>query len=298
MSNLYYLLLLIPLFFIVILFLLSIKVVNEREFYVVQRFGKYHKTLLKGINFIFPIIDKIYKKENLKEKVFDFPAQSVITKDNATIKIDTVVYLKIVDPKLFAYGAERPIFAIENLTATTLRNVIGELELDEALTSREIINTKLTKILDEASDAWGIKVNRVELQNIIPPSEVQEAMIRQMQAERIKRAQILESEGIKQSQILKAQGEKESLILKAQGEKEALILEAEAKKKSIELVANSNLNPEYLKYLSILQIKELANGHATKIILPPNLNDITSVMTAGSAIYSEIKDKTNDKKTE
>ncbi|TNK81966.1 SPFH domain-containing protein, partial [Mycoplasmopsis pullorum] len=215
---------------IVLILWKTLKIVSERDFYVVERLGKYNRTLTRGIRFLIPFFEKIVVRDNIKEKVFDFPAQSVITKDNATIKVDTVVYLQITDPKLFAYGAEQPFRAIENLTSTTLRNLIGELELDESLTSREMINSKLTNILDNASDAWGIKVNRIEIQNITPPHEVQEAMIRQMQAERDKRAQILEAEGIRQSKILKAQGEKESKILNAEAEKREMILKAEADK--------------------------------------------------------------------
>ncbi|VEU70558.1 SPFH domain-containing protein [Mycoplasmopsis glycophila] len=281
------------------LLILSIKIVAETHFYVIERLGKYHRVLSKGINFIIPFIDRVAVHDNTKEKVLDFPAQSVITKDNATIKIDTVVYLRIDDPKLFAYGAEKPIRAIENLVSTTLRNLIGELELDQSLTSREIINTKLTKILDTASDSWGIKVNRVEIQNIIPPAEVQEAMIRQMQAERDKRARILESEGIRQSEILKAQGYKESKILNAEANRTSMILEAEAareksileaqgKKEAIELLSQAKITEQILNYKALEQLGELAHGNATKIILPPNLKDVAASMAVAQAV---IKDK-------
>ncbi|MBN0919108.1 SPFH domain-containing protein [[Mycoplasma] gypis] len=292
--------------FIIVLCLLisSIKIVPETNFWVVQRLGKYHKTLNKGVNFIVPIIDKVVVKENLKEKVLDFPAQSVITKDNATIRVDTVVYLKIFDPKLYSYGAETPLKAIENLVATTLRNLIGELELDQSLTSREVINSKLTKVLDEASDPWGIRVNRVEIQNIIPPKEVEQAMIRQMQAEREKRARILEAEGIKQSLILNAQGNKEStilnaeavkerMILQAQAEKEKSILEAEGKRRAIELLNEANINDKILQYKALDEIKTLANGTATKIIIPPNLKDVASTMAVAKEVLFE--DKNNEK---
>ncbi|QNM93479.1 SPFH/Band 7/PHB domain protein [Mycoplasma sp. Pen4] len=290
------------LIFAIFLIAKSIVIVPETQFVVIQKFGKFTKILERGFHMIIPVIEKIAVRDNCKEKVFDFPAQSVITRDNATIKVDTVVYLKIVDPKLYAYGVEKPIFAIEMLTATTLRNLIGELELDESLTSREIINAKLTRILDEASDSWGIKVNRVEIQNITPPKEVQEAMIRQMQAERDKRAKILEAEGIKQSLILKASGEKESTILNAEAKKKETILEAEAKKEkfileaegereAIDLINNSKLNPYILQLKAIQQLKELANGKATKIIIPPNLADVTKVIAAGASIFEEVTNK-------
>ncbi|QGZ97441.1 peptidase [Mycoplasma sp. NEAQ87857] len=280
----------------------SIVIIPETSFAIIQRLGKFNRIIERGIHLIIPFIDKVAVKDNSKEKVFDFPAQSVITRDNATIKVDTVVYLKIVDPKLYAYGAERPIVAIEMLTATTLRNLFGELELDESLTSREIINAKLTRILDEASDNWGIKVNRVEIQNITPPKEVQEAMIRQMQAERDKRARILEAEGIKQSLVLKALGEKESTILSAEAKKRQIVLDAEAKKEkfvleaqgqkqAIDMINSANLNPNYLQYKAIEQIKELANGKATKIIIPPNLAEVSKVIATGSEIFESTKDK-------
>ncbi|VEU58722.1 SPFH domain-containing protein [Mycoplasmopsis gallinacea] len=286
----------------VIILVSTIKIVSETNFYVVERFGRYHKILFKGLHFLVPFIERVVVKDSIKEKVFDFPAQSVITKDNATIKIDTVVYLKIEDPKLFAYGAENPIRAIEALVSTTLRNLIGELELDESLTSREIINSKLTSILDKASDSWGIKVNRVELQNIIPPHEVQEAMVRQMQAERDKRAQILEAEGIRQSEILKAQGYKESKILNAEANKRALILEAEAqkeksileaqgKKQAIELLNASEISAQVLNYKAIEELGNLANGRATKIIIPPNLGDVASSMAVAKAVLEEKESK-------
>ncbi|APJ38665.1 SPFH domain-containing protein [Mycoplasmopsis pullorum] len=288
---------------IVLILWKTLKIVSERDFYVVERLGKYNRTLTRGIRFLIPFFEKIVVRDNIKEKVFDFPAQSVITKDNATIKVDTVVYLQITDPKLFAYGAEQPFRAIENLTSTTLRNLIGELELDESLTSREMINSKLTNILDNASDAWGIKVNRIEIQNITPPHEVQEAMIRQMQAERDKRAQILEAEGIRQSKILKAQGEKESkilnaeaekreMILKAEADKEKSILEAQGKKQAIELLNSSNISNEVLNLKAIEQLGILANGNSTKIILPPNLSSIASTMVTAAEIF---KEETKDK---
>lgn len=284
------------------LILSSIKVVSEANFLIIERLGKYSKTWEKGIHIMIPIIDRVVYRENYKEKVFDFPAQTVITKDNTTIKVDTVVYLKIFSPKLFAYGSEKPIKAIENLSATTLRNLLGELELDQSLTSREMVNTKLTTILDNASDAWGIKVIRVEIQNIIPPLEIQDAMAKQMRAEREKRASILESEGNKQSAILVAEGRKESQVLEAEGRKTAVILAAEAKRQSeileaqgkheaVKLINNAGLNFAYLQFKAIEELGKLSNGQATKIILPPNLADIAKMMAAGSEIFSEINKK-------
>ncbi|MEA4115621.1 SPFH domain-containing protein [Mycoplasma sp. 744] len=279
---------------------LSIVIVRETNFLVIERLGKYNRTLKNGIHFKWPFIEKVVLKENFKEKVFDFPAQLVITKDNVTMLIDTVVFLKIMDAKLFAYGAEKPILAIENLTATTLRNLIGELELDESLTSRETVNGKLTSILEKESDAWGIHVKRVEIQNIKPPTEVQEAMIRQMRAEREKRAAILEAEGLKHSEILKAEAIKEKMILEAQGEKENQILLAQAQKEkeilfaqgqkqALELLNSVEINPAILQLKSIEQLSTLANGNATKIILPPNLGEITKIIATGSELIESKK---------
>ncbi|UVD81997.1 SPFH/Band 7/PHB domain protein [Mycoplasma iguanae] len=289
--------------FLLVLIIKGIKIVPQSYFIVIERLGKYHKTLKNGLNFIVPFIDRTIKKDNFKEKVLDFDAQDVITKDNATIKVDTVVYLQITDPKLFTYGAENPKKAIENLSATTLRNLLGELELDETLTSRDTINTKLADILDSASDSWGIKVNRVELKNILPPKEIQTAMEKQMRAEREKRASILEAEGqrqsavleaegLKQSSILKAEGQRQSAILKAQGVKESLILEAEGQKKAISLLLEANLNKEVLTWKSLEQLEKIADGQATKIIIPPNLTDVASTMaTFGEIAGIDIKKK-------
>lgn len=218
---------------LIIVVISNVKVVPQAYAYVMERFGAYSTTWETGLHVKIPFIDRISKKVSLKEQVIDFPPQPVITKDNATIQIDTVVYFQITDPKLYAYGVERPISAIENLTATTLRNIIGELELDASLTSRDIINTKIRQILDEATDAWGIKVNRVELKNIIPPPEIQNAMEKQMKAVREKRAVVTEAEGTKQSAILVAEGEKESTILRAEAKKEARIREAEGEAQAI-----------------------------------------------------------------
>ncbi|VEU75657.1 membrane protease subunits, stomatin/prohibitin-like protein [Mycoplasmopsis maculosa] len=285
-------------FLLIVLLLSGIRIVSQSNFAVVERLGKYSRSLKNGLNFIIPIIEKIVLKENYKEKVLDFPEQDVITKDNAGIKVDTVVYLTIVDPKLFAYGAENPMKAIENLSATTLRNLLGELELDETLTSRDTINSKLTLILDEASDSWGIKVHRVEIKNIIPPFDIQNAMEKQMRAEREKRANILEAEGKKaaailiaegekESEILKAEGEKESLILKAQADKEAEILKAEGQKKGIILLTETTINKDILVLKSIEQLGKLAEGKATKIIIPPNLNNIASLMSTASELLDK-----------
>ncbi|WP_426461068.1 SPFH domain-containing protein [Mycoplasma hafezii] len=285
----------------------AIKIVPQTNFWIVQRFGKYHKTLSTGINFIVPIVDRIVLKETTKEKVFDFPQQLVITKDNATIKVDTVTYLKIIDPQLYAYGAERPIFAIENLTATTLRNLFGELELDQSLTSREMINTRLTHILDEASDAWGIKVNRVEIQNIVPPREIQEAMVRQMQAERDKRAAILDAEGIKQSQILKAEGnrqatilnaeaEKSKKVLEAEAEKAKLILEAEGQKQAIDIINSANLTNNILNLKAIDKLSDLAKGQSTKLFIPGSVKDFAAQVAGVAEIFNSVKDEKNSNK--
>ncbi|MGY6172592.1 SPFH domain-containing protein [Candidatus Mycoplasma pogonae] len=272
--------------FVIVALIMAFKIVPQTYFYVVERLGTYNRTLKNGLHFIVPFIDKIALKENLKEKVLDFPAQDIITKDNAAIKVDTVVYLQITDPKLFAYGAEKPLSAIENLSATTLRNLLGELELDETLTSRDTINSKLASILDAASDQWGIKVHRVELKNIIPPRDIQSAMEKQMRAEREKRANILEAEGYKVSKILEAEGQKSAAILKAEGIKQSSILEAEGQKKSIELLTSAQLNREVLTWKSIEQLGKLANGTATKIIIPPNLNDIATTMATASEIFN------------
>ncbi|WP_198868310.1 SPFH domain-containing protein [Mycoplasmopsis phocirhinis] len=293
---------LVILIFIIITLILSIKVVKQAEFAIVTRFGKYHRTLNNGINFIIPFIDRIAKNENYKEKVLDFPEQDIITKDNATIKVDTVIYLKITDPKLFTYGAENSMLAIENLSATTLRNLLGELDLDQTLTSRDAINSKLTIILDEASDAWGIKVHRVEIKNIIPPSEIQKSMEKQMRAEREKRASILEAEGKKQAAILVAEGEKEAKILQAQANKEAQILlaqakkeseilEAEGKKQAIDTLNNTDLNNQILTLKAIEQLKEVANGQATKIFLPNNLTTLANTVSLAGELFD--KDKSN-----
>lgn len=280
--------LLLVIFFIVIS---SIKVVPQANAYVIERLGAYQNTWGTGLHFKIPFLDKIAKKVSLKEQVIDFPPQPVITKDNVTIQIDTVIYFQITDPKLYAYGVERPIAAIENLSATTLRNIIGELELDHTLTSRDVINTKIRTILDEATDAWGIKVNRVELKNIIPPQEIQQSMEKQMKAERERRAQILTAEGEKQSAILVAEGEKESAILRAdaaketkirqaQGEAQAITLVQQALADSIRMLNEANPAESVLALKSLEAFGKAADGKATKIIIPSNIQSFAGLATS------------------
>ena len=293
-------------FIIIILVLLllvllgsCIKIVPQAQAFVLERLGGYQATWEVGIHFKLPIIDKVAKRVVLKEQVVDFAPQPVITKDNVTMRIDTVVFFQITDPKLFAYGVENPIMAIENLTATTLRNIIGDLELDETLTSREVINTKMRAALDVATDPWGIKVNRVELKNIIPPAAIQDAMEKQMKAERERREAILIAEGEKKSTILVAEGKKESAILEAEAEKASAILRAEAKKEAMIREAEGQAeairavqlaNAEGIRYLNeanpnagVLQLKSLeafakaADGQATKIIIPSEIQGIAGL---------------------
>ncbi|MBR0112817.1 MAG: paraslipin [Clostridia bacterium] len=284
----------------------NIKVVPQSKAYVLERLGAYNATWDTGLHLKIPFIDRVAKQVSLKEQVVDFPPQPVITKDNVTMQIDTIVFFQITDPKLYAYGVERPIMAIENLTATTLRNIIGELELDHTLTSRDTINAKIRGILDEATDPWGIKVNRVELKNILPPKEIQDAMEKQMKAERQRREAILTAEGQKESQILVAQGHKESQILQAQADKEAAILAAEAEKeskirkaegeaqailkveearaKAIDLINEAKPGEGYLKIKSLEAFEAAADGQATKIIIPGQLEGIASLATAAKEV--------------
>ena len=279
-----------------------IRIVPQAYAIVVERLGAYKETWNTGIHFKTPFIDRVARRVNLKEQVVDFPPQPVITKDNVTMQIDTVVFFQITDPKLFAYGVENPIMAIENLSATTLRNIIGDMELDETLTSREVINTKMRASLDVATDPWGIKVNRVELKNIAPPSDIQNSMEKQAKAERDKRAAILSAEGEKQSAILRAEGKKQSAILDAEAEKQAAILRAEAKKEAMLREAEgeaeairrvSQAKADGIAYIkeakadaAVLQIKSMeafekaADGKATKIIVPSNLASIAGTLTA------------------
>ena len=283
---------LVVLAIVVIALLIScIKIVPQANAYVVERLGAYHATWSTGMHFKVPFIDRIAKKVSLKEQVIDFPPQPVITKDNVTMQIDTVIYFQITDSKLYAYGVERPISAIENLSATTLRNIIGDIELDHTLTSRDIINSKIRVILDEATDAWGIKVNRVELKNIIPPKEIQDSMEKQMKAERERRAKILDAEGEKRSAILIAEGQKESAVLRAeavretkireaQGEAEAILSVQRALADSLKLLNESNPNEAVLALKSLEAFEKAADGKATKIIIPSNIQGMAGLATS------------------
>lgn len=294
---------------LILLLATSVKIVPQAYAYVVERLGAYQGTWSVGLHIKVPVIDKVAKKINLKEQVVDFAPQPVITKDNVTMRIDTVVFFQITDPKLFAYGVENPIMAIENLTATTLRNIIGDLELDQTLTSRETINTKMRASLDVATDPWGIKVNRVELKNIIPPAAIQDAMEKQMKAERERREAILKAEGEKKSTILVAEGHKESAILDAEAEKQAAILRAEAEKEkmikeaegeaaAILKVQQANaMGLQYLKDVgvdnAVIQLKSLeafikaADGKATKIIIPSEIQKLAGVVTSAVELSKE-----------
>lgn len=282
---------------VIIIVISNVKMVPQAYAYVMERFGAYSKTWSTGLHVKIPFIDRIAKRVSLKEQVIDFPPQPVITKDNATIQIDTVVYFQITDPKLYAYGVERPISAIENLSATTLRNIIGELELDASLTSRDIINTKIRQILDEATDAWGIKVNRVELKNIIPPPEIQNAMEKQMKAVREKRAAVTEAEGQKQSAILVAEGEKESTILRAEAKKEARIREAEGEAEailavqraladSLRMLNEAAPSDRVIALKSLEAFQKAADGKATKIIIPSEIQSLAGLATSVKELFA------------
>ena len=279
-----------------------VRIVPQAQAYVIERLGAYNGTWSVGMHFKVPFIDRVAKKVLLKEQVVDFAPQPVITKDNVTMRIDTVVYYQITDPKLYAYGVDNPIMAIENLTATTLRNIIGDLELDSTLTSRETINTKMRATLDEATDPWGIKVNRVELKNIIPPTEIQNAMEKQMKAERERREAILRAEGEKKSSILRAEGHKESMILEAEAEKEAAILNAEAKKEAtireaegqaeailkvqratadgLRAIREAGADEAVIKLKSLEAFEKAADGKATKIIIPSEIQNLAGLVTS------------------
>lgn len=283
-----------------ILVIANIKIVPQTHAYVIERLGGYQATWGVGLHIKVPFIDRIAKRVNLKEQVVDFEPQPVITKDNVTMQIDTVVYYQITDSKLYTYGVERPMMAIENLTATTLRNIIGDLELDETLTSRDTINTRMRAILDEATDPWGIKVNRVELKNIMPPQAIRDAMERQMKAERERRESILRAEGEKKSAILIAEGEKESLILRAEAQKEADIREAEGKAQAIIEVqkavaegirAINEADPKqgYLTIKSLESLNALADGKSTKIIVPSDLQGIAGLATSVAEVIKTDK---------
>ena len=303
--------LLILVLFIVILILLAscIKIVPQASAYVVERLGAYQGTWSVGLQFKAPIIDKVAKKINLKEQVVDFAPQPVITKDNVTMRIDTVVFFQITDPKMFAYGVENPIMAIENLTATTLRNIIGDLELDQTLTSRETINTKMRASLDEATDPWGIKVNRVELKNIIPPAEIQNAMEKQMKAERERReavtraegekkasvtvaegkkaAAILEAEAEKQSAILRAEAQKEKMIREAEGEAEAILKVQQAAADGIRMIREAGADEAVLRIKSLEAFEKAADGKATKIIIPSEIQGIAGLAASLKELVSD-----------
>jgi len=279
----------------------TIKVVPQSNAYVVERIGAYNRTCNVGLHILIPFIDRVANKVSLKEQVMDFPPQPVITKDNVTMQIDTVVYFSITDPKMFTYGVVRPISAIENLTATTLRNIIGDLELDETLTSRDIINNKMRSILDEATDPWGIKVTRVEVKNIIPPRDIQEAMEKQMRAEREKRKAILDAEGQRQAEILKAQGDKEALVLRATAERDAAIARAEgqaealrlmydAQAKAISYINEADPNNAYITLEGFKALKGLSQGPATKIIIPSDLQGLAGTLTTLSETLKDPKE--------
>ena len=304
-------------FFAVVIILLliltsCIKIVPQAQAMVVERLGAYLDTWSVGVHFKVPFVDRVAKRVNLKEQVADFPPQPVITKDNVTMRIDTVVFFQITDPKLFAYGVENPIMAIENLTATTLRNIIGDLELDQTLTSRETINAKMRASLDVATDPWGIKVNRVELKNIIPPAAIQDAMEKQMKAERERREAILRAEGEKKSSILIAEGHKESMILEAEAEKEAAILNAEAKKEAtireaegqaeailkvqqatadgLRAIKEAGADEAVIKLKSLEAFEKAADGKATKIIVPSEIQGLAGLVSSIKEVAVDPKD--------
>ena len=283
---------------IIVLIITNIRVVQQARAYVVERLGAYKETWNVGMHVKLPFIDRVAKVVSLKEQVADFPPQPVITKDNVTMQIDTVVYFQITDPKLYTYGIEQPMVAIENLSATTLRNIIGDLELDQCLTSRDLINSKMRAILDEATDPWGIKVNRVELKNILPPKEIQNAMEKQMKAERERREAILRAEGEKRAAILEAEGEKESAILRADAEKQAAILkaegEAEAIRKvqqaladSLEMLNKSAPSDQVIKLKSLEAFAKAADGKATKLIIPSEIQGLAGMAGSLKEIIKE-----------
>lgn len=278
-----------------------VRIVPQANAYVIERLGAYHSTWGTGIHILIPFIDRVANRVTLKELVKDFAPQPVITKDNVTMQIDTVVYFQITDPKMYTYGVVGPVTAIENLTATTLRNIIGELELDQTLTSRDIINSKMRAILDEATDPWGIKVNRVEVKNILPPRDIQEAMEKQMRAERERRESILRAEGEKRSAILTAEGDKEAMVLRATAKKEAMIAEAEgqaqaterlyeAQAKGIQMIKDADPNKSFLTLKSLETYGKMADGKATKIVVPAQLQDLATLLTSAKEFLSDPSD--------
>ena len=283
---------------VILLVVTNIRIVPQANAFVIERLGTYMQTWQTGLHFKIPLIDKVARKVSLKEHVIDFPPQPVITKDNVTIEIDTVVYFQVTDPKLFTYGVENPMAAIENLSATTLRNIIGELELDETLTSRELINSKITLVLDEATDAWGIKINRVEVKNINPPRDIQAAMEKQMRAEREKREAILQAEGEKRSAVLIAEGNKEAKILEAEAEKEAAIRRAEgeaqailkvqeATARGIHMIAQAGATKEVLTLKGLEAFEKAADGQSTKIIIPSEIQGLAGLASSLTEIAKE-----------
>lgn len=295
---------------ILAVFVSNVKIVPQAYTYIVERLGGYYTTWQTGLHFAIPVIDKVSKRINMKELVADFPPQPVITKDNVTMQIDTVIYLQVTDPKLYSYGVDNPMKAIENLTATTLRNIIGDLELDQTLTSRDIINSKMRAILDTATDPWGIKINRVELKNIMPPKEIQDSMEKQMKAERERREKILQAEGEKRSAVLVAEGEKESAILRAEADKLAAILKAEADKESrikqaegeaeailkvqkataegLKMLSDIGITEQVLKLRSLEALEKTADGNATKLIIPSDVQNLVGLV---SSLKEAAKDK-------
>ena len=278
----------------------NIQIVQQSRAYVVERLGAYSATWGVGLHFKIPFFERVVKKVSLKEQVADFDPQPVITKDNVTMQIDTVIYFQITDPKLYTYGVEHPMNAIENLTATTLRNIIGEMELDQSLTSRDVINAKMRSILDEATDPWGIKVNRVELKNILPPREIQNAMEKQMKAERERRESILQAEGEKQSTILRADAEKQAAILKAEAERQAAILKAEGEAQailnvqqaladSIKVLNEANPNDQVVKIKALESFEKAADGQATKIIVPSEIQSLAGLAASFKGLLEDEK---------
>ncbi|MEG1049018.1 MAG: SPFH domain-containing protein [Oscillospiraceae bacterium] len=294
---------------LVLLVVANIKVVPQAHAYVVERVGAYYQTWNTGLHIAIPIVDRVSRKISLKEQVADFPPQPVITKDNVTMQIDTVIYLQVTDAKLYAYGVDNPIRAIENLTATTLRNIIGDLELDQTLTSRDIINTKMRVILDEATDPWGIKINRVELKNIMPPREIQDSMEKQMKAERERREKILQAEGEKRSAVLVAEGEKESTILRAEGDKASAILKAEADKEAtirrsegeatailkiqqataegLKMMNEANPSSSVIAIKSLETLAKVGDGQSTKIIIPSEIQGMAGLAASFKELISD-----------
>ena len=285
---------------IVLVVFYCVRIIPQSNAYVIERLGAYSHTLDRGLHMIVPFIDRVAGKVSLKERVQDFEPQPVITKDNVTMQIDTVVYFQITDPMLYTYGIHNPMSAIENLTATTLRNIIGDLELDQTLTSRDLINTKMRAILDEATDPWGIRVQRVEVKNILPPRDIQEAMEKQMRAERERRESILRAEGEKHSSILIAEGEKQSIVLRAQATKEARITEAEGEAQAIERIltaqalaasamADIDVDNAFIKLKSLETFEKVADGQATKIVIPSEIQNLASILASAKAITTEDK---------